>query len=349
MTTDARSSLSPLDPHLANHLATTIGPPESVLITRQGDRDIRVDAWTIGRGRTTAPMDASRAERGIDVDIRLTVTGHVVTTRRAWTSTPDGGSHDSQTGQVHSTPHLAYEWLLKDGKGKLGPASKQAWVQACKNVPPISGLAFESESGGNSDIVLVRLKKSDEIIRWVHKNLDGKKIPRLPTDKRVQLAAACWHVAIDHQMAVVVLVHETLHASALALMRPMIEACIRGHWLLYAATDDELDEAGMDRFSNDFFGKIVADLEQPDRLRPGSLSHMKGDTWKRLCSYTHTGYQQIGARLTPDGLGYQYEDAEILRVLSVADSISLMSTIELANLANDQQLRVSALERMRST
>jgi hypothetical protein len=49
----------------------------------------------------------------------------------------------SQTGQAHSTPELAYQWLVKDGKGKLGPASKQAWAHACRNVPPMSGLEFE--------------------------------------------------------------------------------------------------------------------------------------------------------------------------------------------------------------
>jgi hypothetical protein len=119
-------------------------------------------------------------------------------------------------------------------------------------------------------------------------------------------------------------------------------------WLLYAATESELDKAGNDQFVNDFFGKIVTDLEQPGRFENGALSHLKGDTWRRLCSYTHTGYQQIGARLTSSGLGYQYDESEILGALNVADSISLMSTIELAGLAKDEQLRLRALHEMRS-
>ncbi len=153
---------------------------------------------------------------------------------------------------------------------------------------------------------------------------------------------------IQRHVSIGVLVHETLHASALALMRPTIEAYVRGSWLLYAATDDELHKAGNDQFANDFFGKIVADLEQPGRFDHGALSHLKGDTWKRLCSYTHTGYQQIGARLTPSGLGYEYDEGEILGALNLADSISLMSTIELAGLAKDEQLRLRALNEMRS-
>jgi len=200
----------------------------------------------------------------------------------------------------------------------------------------------------NSRPVSDRLKRSEEVLHWVHANLNGLKVPALPTSKRMQLAGACWHIAIDHQMAITLLVEQTLHASALALMRPMVEAYVRGLWLLNAATDEELDKAGRDEFPIGFFNKLVADLEQPGRLRPGALSRMKGDTWKRLCSYTHTGYQQIGARLTPDGLGYAYEDVELVDALSVADSIALMSVIELGGLAGSERLRFAALEQMRT-
>lgn len=222
----------------------------------------------------------------------------------------------------------------------VGLLSAVSWVSR--------GFRDQGRSSLNSKAIQTRLKKSEQILHWVQGHLNGKKIPELPTSKRVQLAAACWHIAIDHQMSIVVLVHETLHGSALTLMRPMIEAYVRGLWLLNAATDDDLNKAGMDYFPNDFFGKIVADLEKPTGFAAGALSHMKGETWKRLCSYTHTGYMQIGARLTQGGLGYEYADTEILGALAVADSIALMSTIELAGLIGDEGLRVAALNQMRS-
>ena len=88
-----------------------------------------------------------------------------------------------------------------------------------------------------------RIRESERILQWVQSKLNGMKIPQLPDDKRSQLASACWHVAIDHSMAIVVLVRETLHGSALALIRPLFEAYIRRMWLMYAATDD-IDRAG---------------------------------------------------------------------------------------------------------
>ena len=40
--------------------------------------------------------------------------------------------------------------------------------------------------------------------------------------------------------------------------------------------------------------------------------------------------------LTSKGLWYEYDETEVLGALNVADSISLMSTIELAGLAKNQ-------------
>ena len=115
-------------------------------------------------------------------------------------------------------------------------------------------------------------------------------------------------------MAIVVLVHEGLYGSALAMLRVAFEACVRGMWLLDAATDEEIDQAGNGQSPNDFFGKIVADLEKPGRIEPGSFSQLKGASWKRLCSLTHTGYEQIGARLTTTGLGHDYTEQKSLKL-----------------------------------
>ena len=155
-----------------------------------------------------------------------------------------------------------------------------------------------------------RLKESERSLNWVHSKIDGMKIPQLPDDKRAQLASACLVVAIEHSMAIVVLVRKTFHGSALALMRLLFEAYGRGMWLMYAATDDDIDRAGRDRFPNDF-NRIVAEIDEKIPLS-SPFSALKNESWKKLCSFTHTGFQQIGARLTPQGIGYAYKESEIL-------------------------------------
>jgi hypothetical protein len=139
---DLTKPLRPLD--FVVQLTEKLGPAEPHVVGVDGDRDISTKGWIVGRGQTIAQELGRTAElqRGTDVEILLTVGGTLITTRCSWTRGLDG-EEVSQTGKPHETPDLAYRWLVNDGKGKLGPASKQAWSEACRTVPPMSGLEFE--------------------------------------------------------------------------------------------------------------------------------------------------------------------------------------------------------------
>ena len=74
---------------------------------------------------------------------------------------------------------------------------------------------------------------------------------------------------------------------------------------------------------------------------------MKNESWKRLCSLTHTGYQQIGARFTPEGLGYAYQESEILYALHWADTLALLVVVAFANLTENKPLERETLVQIR--
>jgi hypothetical protein len=195
--------------------------------------------------------------------------------------------------------------------------------------------------------VAARLKESDNVLLWVQRNLNGLRIPALPRDKRVQLAAGCLHMAIEHGQAIVVLVHERLYGSALALVRPLFEAFVRGLWLNHAASDAAVDDAGQDQFPS--IGVMIAALEA-GKLPTQSLSSIKADYWKLLCSFTHTGYRQIDARLGSTGLDSNYKNEEITAALGWADGISLMCMVQFAGLIEDDEtaktIALTALDKM---
>ena len=67
-----------------------------------------------------------------------------------------------------------------------------------------------------------------------------------------------------------------------------------------------------------------------------------------MCSYTHTGYQQIGARLTSEGLGSNYKDEEVEMALRMSINFSLVTVMQFAALANDESLATAALEQLTS-
>ena len=181
------------------------------------------------------------------------------------------------------------------------------------------------------------LDRSKNILIYVADRLTGLKIPGLPDDKRLQLAMACQHVAIEHAQSIVVLVDEKLYGSALALKRPLFEAYVRGIWLRYAATDDQVERAGRDCFPT--FNTMATDIPPMRRL--------KDQLWNDLCSYTHAGYMQIGARLSVAGLCSNYEPDEISAALHWADMLQLSAGIELAGAANNEHLAKLFLERMK--
>jgi hypothetical protein len=188
-------------------------------------------------------------------------------------------------------------------------------------------------------------QRAIDTMGWVHAKIDQLRIRSLPASKRDQLAGACWHIALEHAMGVTLLVEQHLDGSALAMMRLLFESWIRGVWLKRAATDAQLDAAGRDVFPS--FAKIVEDIEKKEAFGGGPiLSGIKQRTWSRLCSYTHTGYQQIGARLTSEGPAYGYTDAEILDALRWAESIGLMVAMLLAGLADNNEVLSELAERL---
>ena len=183
---------------------------------------------------------------------------------------------------------------------------------------------------------------------WLAEQMNGFRLPNLPNRKRVQLSSACLHVAMEHQQSVNTLIVEGLCGSAVALIRPTIEACFRGHWLMMVATTEQLDGVGKDA-KNAFppFDKIVTAIEAPLGAGDNRMSEtLRGQWWSRLCSYTHTGYQQIGARLTASGLGSGYRDEELLAALSIASVAAIMSAASLASIGGDDTLATTIAARL---
>ena len=186
------------------------------------------------------------------------------------------------------------------------------------------------------------LTRSERTLVWVADHIDGVRMPDLPHDKRLQLAGGCFHTAIEHGQAIVVLTQEKCFGSALALQRPLAEAFSRGLWLLHSATDKQIDAAGEDSFPRN---KDIIESLRSDGV---TLPYLDNGLWSTLCSYAHTGYQQIGARLSPEGLKSNYRLHEIQQALRSSDMTQLASAIELAAAAGQEVLSLTILQRLRA-
>ena len=191
------------------------------------------------------------------------------------------------------------------------------------------------------------LEKSKKLSCWVADRLDGQRIPSLPHNKRLQLAMACQHLAIEHAQAIICLIDHELHGSALALQRPMFEAIIRGVWLRYSATDKQVDRAAEGEFP--IPDKMVRiSPRAKDRSDAPPLKDLKNIWWNQMCGYTHGGTEQIFARLGSSGIRANYQFNEVIAALRWSDMIQLYSGVEIVDAARDDALAQMFLDRMNS-
>ncbi len=181
------------------------------------------------------------------------------------------------------------------------------------------------------------LERSKTLRGWVADCLDGLTIRDLPHNKRLQMAIACQHLAIEHSHAIVALVDNGWYGSALALQRPLFEAVVRGVWLRYAATEDEVDKAARGRFPR-LERMTTESPESTNQDDPPPLQILKDRWWKRLCGYTHGGPEQILARLDHTGIRATYLDDEILAALRWSDMVQLFAGIQMADAAGNTPL-----------
>ena len=185
------------------------------------------------------------------------------------------------------------------------------------------------------------LAEAREVRDWVNLSLNGLSADRLLSRKRSALAGACWHVTIEHEHGIVILVGNKLFGSALALLRPLYESFTRGLWLLHAASDAQVDQAEQDQLPGN--KEVVDDLK-----KIGLAPHLREKWWDALNSYCHTGYRQIGPRLTENGLGQDYDETEIVMALRWANFMALFAVQKFARYAQNEELTQAAMTRLQA-
>jgi hypothetical protein len=189
-----------------------------------------------------------------------------------------------------------------------------------------------------------RLQSAGELVEWLRLSVHEHN---LPATNRSRASAGCFGIAQDHHHAIVVLICHRLYASSFSLLRIEFEAFIRGLWLWFCASNEQVE-------------KFVAGSEPPQinvllnsvEMTPGFtekvLSGIKSKNWRALCAYTHTGGLHIQRWNSNEAVEPNYEPDEIEEVLSFAELIAMMSALGIAQVASDNSLAQKILERMQA-
>ncbi len=194
-----------------------------------------------------------------------------------------------------------------------------------------------------------RIDQSEELICWLDRLIE---VLSIPTNDRVVIAASCQDVALEHHKSIVLTTREQLHGSAFALVRIEFEAYVRGQWLRYCASDDEVATfKERDRLDKKF-GQMIDDLEGHEAFNVGVLSQIKQESWRAMNSFTHTGRLQVVRRISATKIGSNYPEEEIVDTLDFADYMALLAALAIVNvttgkLADREALAERLLERMK--
>lgn len=185
------------------------------------------------------------------------------------------------------------------------------------------------------------IMESEQLIQWLDSRIDGLDIP---SNDRVRLASGCLATALEHQKSIVLLTAKSLHGSAAALVRLLFEAYVRGVWLAYSASEQEVENFKDDKL-NKSFGQLISDLEKHEAFNVGTLSHVKNTSWKAMNSFTHSGLYQVVRQNTPDEITTNYTDDELKDAIETANSFGVLTTIAIADLAGNAELVREVFER----
>jgi hypothetical protein len=185
------------------------------------------------------------------------------------------------------------------------------------------------------------IDKSEKLIHWLDSRIDGLEVS---SEERIRIVAGCLDTALEHHKAILLLISRTFFGSAFALVRLLFEAYVRGLWLNRCASAAELELFKAEKLEKNF-GVLIEEIEKIDGFKEGVLSATKLKSWKPMNSYTHSGFMQIARRNTASTIEPNYTEEEVLEALNFSAAIGLLSALEIANLAKNEGLMNSILEK----
>lgn len=167
----------------------------------------------------------------------------------------------------------------------------------------------------------------------------------VPNTKRIQLSAACHFVSLEHHAGISLLFSIGYPAPALALLRPVFEAYIRGIWLSDCASDVEIDNFESGKWQSiPSIATMISKIEQTTTFDTGVLGQSRLANWETLCGFTHTGVEQVRMHLSKEAIGRNCSNDQIDEALGFAGSCAVMAGIAVASLVPSDEKALKCLE-----
>jgi len=162
----------------------------------------------------------------------------------------------------------------------------------------------------------------------------------LKADERNRVAAALFHLSLEHHGSIHLLVQNAHNGSAFALLRPQFEAYIRVLWFLKCATEGQLQSFIKDN-EPPRINDLIGEVEQLPGYEEKVLSSLKDKVWGSLCGFTHGGYVQVSWRVTAEEITSDFSEEYLVSLVKTSCALSLQAYVALAILVDSAELATS--------
>lgn len=178
--------------------------------------------------------------------------------------------------------------------------------QACHEIEQRMGIQAERPPAGQE---LQRFR------RWMTDSAALIDMLSFPTSQKSRIGLSLLHLSQEHQDSICELMTLGLVGSALALLRPQFEACLRGTWVLLCATDDQADKIirGKEPPTVTEMAEDIGKVIGPDN---NLLGMYREKIYKHLHDFTHGGAAQIKARNTATEITSDYSEEGMIWLMT---------------------------------
>jgi len=189
------------------------------------------------------------------------------------------------------------------------------------------------------------MNKSEELkntVAWINDNVSGIA---LKCDEKNSFAIGCFDIALEHQASISLLIESKLYGSAFALTRVLTESVVRGMWLFYCASENEIEKFRKGKLSKSY-GTLITEIEVNLGNETNALSVLKKNTWNTMNDFTHTGYEQISRRHGEDFVGSNYSIDDINQTLTISSVLGLVAASQLAIIAESENIVTTCISKL---
>lgn len=152
---------------------------------------------------------------------------------------------------------------------------------------------------------------------------------------RLSISSALFSSALDHHVALIVLLRNNMRSSAFALLRTIFDSVWRGAWAAYVASDSTLDEFFAGRYDPKP-ASVIKLLEERHGLAP-VLSRIYAQGWSAMSAFTHGGSLQVQRWIGDAVIEPQHSDAELHEVLHLADRLAFTACVLVLDIGGVQR------------